>query len=105
MATVYSTRVYCASSLSGFVAAIYTVPDGYVFVLRDVEVLNSSGSAESVVLLDDATGAALAGTPAVTGLLVGSWQGRVVCPAGSAFSAYSDSTDYSLQVSGYLLAV
>lgn len=102
MANVYSTRFLMAhaTSIEG-----YTVPAGYVAIVRDADCFYPGGLGQSGQLAN-ASGGIFAYFPfaaAINGVLV-SWRGRQVLQPGEVFGFIS-TTAMDIMVSGYLLAL
>lgn len=103
---VYSVNLF-AGDLSSSFPEIYTVPAGFTAVIRDMRLRNThtstqisnvqvsvSGSSTFVIWQEEAFPAAQ----------LDEWTGRVVVPAGGGIWGYSDHSDVSAVISGYLLS-
>jgi hypothetical protein len=101
--SVYSTR-FLAIAISSS-PGIYTVPAGYVAVVRDIDAWSSGG-----ILVNWRV--SLSGDPAFAGGQFTiealdqfqAWRGRVVVPAGESIQAIADGPR-GLVVGGYLLTL
>lgn len=96
---VYSTQVFNAEFPIGVTEA-YTVPEGYVLVLRDVSALNRTEEANAVEISVSGHGGPGVNLP---GGGAGSWSGRVVCNPGDVLYVLS-SQEVAVICSGYLLS-
>lgn len=106
MGTVYST-VFLNGNTSGG-APVYTVPAGFVAVLRDADVYNNSLVAAELFLEDSASGVTIwrvDNNAFIPGSSLGSsqWQGRQVFTAGNGFLFNASSGTWDVRASGYLL--
>lgn len=106
MPTVYST-VFITGNTSGG-APIYTVPPGFVAVLRDVDVYNNSLLAAELFLEDSQTGQTIwrvDNNAFIPGASIGSsqWNGRQVFEAGGGFLFLATAGVWDVRASGYLL--
>lgn len=103
--TVYSTR-FAAVTLSAAEPALYTVPAGYVAVIRDMELTNQTGANVSFAI-DLTSPGPLTATIYYDGSFPLAswfqWQGRVVLNAGDVLGASASSYPVGLVVSGFLL--
>lgn len=85
---------------------LYTVPEGFVAVVRDVEVLHVSSDSGTFSIYDQSPGPAAATFwfVSVDDLTWAQWRGRAVLNPGDELSAsVSDGGSYQAFVSGYLL--
>lgn len=104
MAGVYSTPFIQEHALSSSVT--YTVPDGYVAIVRDVDVyIDGEIIATTYYLVDDATDGTFAWTesPSEGNPGLYSWRGRQVFEPGTSFTFNSGGT-CDVRISGYLLS-
>jgi hypothetical protein len=102
----YSTRFFAGNTIAGTVVPAYTVPATYVAVIRDIEVLNSSGSTDTLFIAAVVPGpltltltkflSLAAETPA-------QWKGRAVMNAGDELELFSVAEAWEVIISGYLL--
>lgn len=105
MAPVYSTRILEAAGLASTI--VYTVPAGYVLIIRDLDVYCHATGVDHVYLVG-ATGQTIWHQEFdVSTTFYGSWRGRQVIYAGEQVSITAamsvlDGADVTL--SGYLLA-
>jgi hypothetical protein len=103
----YSTRFIAVRQSISSGDGLYTVPSGYVAVVRDVVLWNNDSGEQSMSI-----GATVPGPLNVLisqWFNVGSnatveWQGRQVLNAGDELWAYSAGVDASVMASGYLLS-
>lgn len=102
----YSTR-FAAGEGTGSGAVVYTVPAGYVAVIRDIELLSGSGTTDEVVI--DAT------VPGPLNVVIwlhifgaafawAQWAGRAVLNAGDEISVTAPADGSTYLISGYLLS-
>jgi hypothetical protein len=101
--TVYSTR-FAALTLapSGSLSAIYTVPSGFVAVLRDIDGIVTSGGAGQLFLGMGATW--WFEMPLLAATSGFQWRGRQVFLAGETISAQTVTATVQMHVTGYLLS-
>lgn len=101
MATIYSVRFIADSSAGSPVS--YTVPDGYVAVLRSVNtVLSSSGSFANLQISNLGVYVCFFAATAADEFF--SWDGRQVLQEGDVLESYVSSAGSTQLVSGYLLS-
>jgi hypothetical protein len=102
----YSTAFFTGQAGSSL-EVIYTVPAGYVAVMRDIEYFASSAITDPVYLVSSIPGP-LAAVFGYVGTLEAStgkqWQGRVVVPTGGAIELAGYGTQLFVLLSGYLLS-
>lgn len=103
---IYSTRFYNGPATNG--QTLYTVPAGFVVVVRDLEVYNFSSSAIVQVQVQlgvsGSTSGVLAFVNNVASQVCAQWKGRAVVNAGESLVAFSTGSSFSMLVSGYLLS-
>jgi hypothetical protein len=104
-APVYSTRFIQAHGLSG--TAAYSVPNGYVAIVRDVDSFIGTPAGLNSLYLHGALGQAIWWTEATVGQSqYASWRGRQVYFEGEDIEVEADvgiTDGYDVTVSGYLL--
>lgn len=102
MAGVYSTRAAIGTIDAGASSNVFTVPAGYVFVLRCVTAVSvSAASAVFQVAVAATANVISAELGAVgTGLI---WDLRVVVNAGEVISVAAATGNLQYSISGYLL--
>jgi hypothetical protein len=86
---------------------LYTVPAGYITVVRDIEVLHVSSDSGTFSIYDQGPGSSAATIwfVGVADLAWAQWKGRAVMNAGDQLIAsVSDAGTYQAIVSGYLLS-
>jgi len=103
-APVYSTRLLQAQGLAGTIS--YTVPAGYILILRDLDVYCHATGVDHVLLIGAAGQAIWHQEFDATTTFYGSWRGRQVLYETetvqiAANMSILDSADVTL--SGYLL--
>lgn len=103
------TKLYSTQFLNGFDPAggthSYTVPAGYVAVVRSIDLWVGATGATALCNAGSARILSLTGPATVPAAGVNApWQGRQVVPAGGEIQV-SLSTEGSYAVSGYLLTV
>lgn len=102
MADVYSTRLYAALDLHGNEG--YTVPGGYVCVLRDVDIFSYSSGSESGFALEGDLGQVIwyvLVPPDTTQSY--QWRGRQVFNPGDIITFNASAGSFDVTASGYLL--
>lgn len=104
--TVYSTLFLAANTGSGLLN--YIVPDGFVAVLRDVDVYNNSVVLAELFLEDNETGQTIwrvDNSAVIPTLSIGSvqWKGRQVFNGGGGFVFTATAGVWDVRASGYLL--
>lgn len=103
--TTYSTKFFAGPYTgAGGPQTVYTVPTGFVVVVRDIEFFSSNADSFNVQ----------GGPPGSTAVIwlsrlssAGTWAqwgGRSVLNAGDVITVYSGSTGGQFYVSGYLLS-
>jgi hypothetical protein len=97
---VYSARFLQAHAVA---AGSFTVPAGYVLVVRDADCFYPGGAGQSAQLEGPAGGifAYFPFSAAINGVLV-SWRGRQIFYAGETFT-FAATAAMDIMVSGYLL--
>lgn len=102
-----SLLVRFASSSSGL-HLIYTAPAGYVTVVRDISVANTSGSSEAYSLYASGNPGPTSAFILINGSLandaVDQWEGRQVLNAGDTLTLSIGGADFTCLISGYLLS-
>lgn len=104
MATVYSVQLAAGVVAAGAVDAIYTVPSGYVVVVRELAWRCQSASAATLAL-------AISGvaTPffqaTTTDKSQPPWSARLVLTAGQVLEIEAGSEAFEYVLSGYLLSL
>lgn len=102
----YSTRFFAGNTIAGSVVPAYTVPASYVAVIRDIEVLNSSGSTDTLFIAAVVPGPltlTLTKFLSVPGETPAQWKGRAVMNAGDELELFSVAEAWEVIISGYLL--
>jgi len=105
VASIYSTQ-FAAVNLTGSLTTLYTVPAGFVAVVRDVSGFMTTTTVGEAIVLS----LQLANVNFATFQSDGStyqdvhWEGRVVMPAGESLQVADSVAAGALVVSGYLLA-
>jgi hypothetical protein len=103
VAQIYSTRFAVGARPSGTTASVYTVPSGFVAVLRDV-VLTPTGTGATDMLVVLHGVAVIVGVQS-TGQFVSTHTAmRQVFNAGDVIDVQSISGDFQYALSGYLLS-
>lgn len=108
MGTIYSTVFLNGNTGSG--APVYTVPAGFVAVLRDVDVYNNSFVLAELFLEDSETGVTIKrwdNSALIPDANLGSdeWRGRQVFTEGNGFLFNASSGVWDVRASGYLLTM
>jgi len=102
---VYSTQ-FCKGSVGGSPAILYTVPAGYIAVLRSIAAYNNTGTAQSVLLSPGVSGSsegAFAKDDSLASGDVFQWEGRQVLNAGEQLIVAFPNATVAVMASGYLL--
>lgn len=108
MASVYSTLFLSGNTTGG--APVYTVPAGFVAILRDVDVYNNSLVFAELFLEDSEFGNTIwrvDNNAFIPGSSIGSsqWRGRQVFTEGNGFLFNASSGTWDVRASGYLLTL
>lgn len=105
VAPIYSVRFGVVNTSAGGTVVVYTVPAGYVAVLRDVDAYFPSGLGPQLFLQDGSVpiSFALLAPTAVPGSV--QWHGRQVFTAGEEIAVNLTATPIRALLSGYLLTV
>lgn len=106
--TVYSTRLYASAGLTaagGVVGPV--VPAGLLYVLRDLDVAEVSGTAGTIMIAINQAGGQLwaAQRTAATPLGTFQWSGRQVYGAGERVAFQVFSGTWAIAASGYQLTL
>jgi hypothetical protein len=102
----YSTPFFTGTATSEL-QTLYTVPDGYVAVVRDVSFFAAGAAIDNVYLVVVNPGPLSAVIAAVGNLAANAgahWEGRQVLAAGGLLELGAYGTDLFCAVSGYLLS-
>jgi hypothetical protein len=104
--TTYSTR-FAAGETSALAAAPYTVPGGYVAVVRDVTLWNPTDITLIATLGVSVSGSVLGYidiVPTLEGHSFSHWTGRQVMNSGDQMYFFDTESSCLWMVSGYLLS-
>lgn len=107
MSSVYSTQIAASRTDGTSSLALYTVPAGYVAVLRDVALTATSTTDLGPVTLYIVTGTqsvTVFGLASLGGRETHQWTGRQVLNAGDVLRATAGGALTDWLVSGYLLS-
>lgn len=102
----YSTNFFAGVLPTSF-ETLFTVPAGYVAIVRDIEVLNNNADAADISVYAEVPGPATGAIFGDTDLAGGAWtqwRGRVVVPAAGLIVAMSSVSSCNAAISGYLLS-
>lgn len=103
--SVYSTQFFCGIIPSSNLN-LYTVPSGFVVVLRSIELADRSGTNNNNVTIFAVAGSTVIGVVTASVFTAAyqsiHWDGRAVLNAGQGFGA-GVSVSCGIFVSGYLL--
>jgi hypothetical protein len=102
---IYSTLFYSGVQPQGSHATLYTVPAGFVVILRDVDALSTTTANAQILLTEAAAANAFASLNVATVLDSAQWRGRQVFPAGYAIGINTVVGAWVVRASGYLLTV
>lgn len=104
--TTYSKCLFSVTSSTSPVD-VYTPPANTVSVLRDLEVTNQSGAADTInIFIQAIPGFAAAFIAKYVDSTAGQWhhwEGRVVIPTSSSIMLYSGAAGWTVLGSGYEL--
>lgn len=105
---VYSLRIFATGGLTnaaGLVGPV--VPAGFVYVLRDIDVVEISGTAPAIMQVESPVVAPLwNATRTVTGGVVNAaWRGRQVYAEGEQVGFFAFSGTWAICASGYQLTL
>lgn len=105
--STYSTR-FGGGLHTGGAGTIYTVPSGYVVVVRCITAYNAGASSDAFEVSAQVSGS-LIPIYHVTNVAASSnsleWEGRVVLNAGEFINVATGGQQWSYTVSGYLLTL
>lgn len=104
MTALYSTQFAAGTEAGGSTTVVYTVPTGYVAVVRDIEVGAQSPPANSVAI-NYAGVAEIYSVDTITQYRTAQWRGRVVLNAGDTINVDAIAGTWTYIISGYLLSV
>lgn len=107
-APVYSLRIFAAGGVDAAAGLLGPlVPDAFNYVVRDIDVVERSGSLPAELLFTSQVGALLwvvernaAGDP-----IVGQWRGRQVFQPGERVGVQAVSGSWDVAISGYQLTL
>lgn len=104
MTVVYSTKFAAGAQASGSTSVVYTVPAGYVAVVRDIEVGAQNAPANSVAI-NLAGVAEIYQAGGIAQYSTAQWKGRVVLNAGDQINVDAIAGTWTYIISGYLLTI
>jgi hypothetical protein len=104
MAAIYSTQLAAGSQASGTTSVVYTVPAGFVAVIRDIVFGAQSPPANSVAS-NIAGVAEIYSVDTVTQYRTAHSEMRVVVNAGQSINVDAIAGTWSYIISGYLLTI
>lgn len=101
MASVYSVKFVEKLGLSTGVSV--PVPNGHVYIVRDIDVYEGATLTPDVIYFEGTLGQAIwfEQSDPTSGLTYGSWRGRQVFTEGQAFTIRPASGAWDVTVSGY----
>jgi hypothetical protein len=102
----YSTR-FAVGTADNSLITQFTAPSGFVAVLRDLEVANSSAGTDSLDVILEVPGPLSVVIVRFSDLgasLTAQWQGRVVMNAGDLLQTFAGANTWDFTASGYLLS-
>lgn len=100
---VYSTRFYAGEPPAGANTTLYTVPSGYLIIVRCIDAVGAiPGTAGQCQILIGGKGFIFSGNYTTTVQYL-HWEGRQVLYAGETLNANLVSVASYLVISGYLL--
>lgn len=97
---VYTVRLAAHSGATSGVTALFTVPSGHTYVIRDVTLFCSAGPGQAFIQ-DGSTGIPQARADAAATLDLHTESRRIVYPAGSVCNIGVVSGTWSAWLSGY----
>lgn len=103
MTAVYSTQFVAHAQFGAGSGVGYTVPAGFVAVVRSVQLAEFSGTASGCVL-EDASGVQMANAQSGTSGFFQNSSLRAVLNAGDEIKYSVSGGDWTIRVSGYLLS-
>lgn len=104
MAVVYSTLLVAEQGLSAPLSL--TVPPGYIWILRDLDLYNGGGLGSAELFLVGSSGQAIYWARQTPGsdASVFQWRGRQVIEGGQSVTVNVTSGDWDVSLSGYVLS-
>lgn len=104
MAAVYSTQFASGVQTGAGSGTLFTVPSGYLVVVRSIQIFQYTGTAETFQIADGS------GVSIATAISPGApwqldWDGRAVLNAGETIEFSTGGGGWTYRVSGYLLTV
>jgi hypothetical protein len=105
---IYSTLLFAGTVPAGTNHPLYTVPDGYRCVVRDIQASTSDSIAlapENLTITQYTTGGIIVrwSSPYLDFGRTYSWSGRVVCGAEEEILSTVINASWNMVMSGYLL--
>jgi hypothetical protein len=104
MAAVYTVRFYAGNLDSDGAHTLFTVPSGYIWVLREIDALCHSAGSNSL-FIERVDGLTITGVIDPTTNVANQWTGRCVLEPGEEFEAYIGAGNWDLYLSGYQLSL
>lgn len=105
MAAPYSTQFAAVDGLGAGVTTLYTVPAGYVAVVRDLNLNDASLGSHSAVVFEGGSGARLLSVLSSVASGDNPWTGRQVFKAGQTIDLSVSGGAWAVLMSGYLLSI
>lgn len=103
MASIYSLSFWDGNVATGGAATdLFTVPDGFVYVVRDIDGWSESAAGADVYL--GVTGNRAILLKVASNVVGCQWRGRQVYSAGNIFQAFPTQANFHLKISGYKLS-
>jgi hypothetical protein len=102
---IFSTRFLAQHDLAVGLTATYTVPVGFVAVVRDIDVYNGTAEAGTVNALGSASQVFWSESWSIVNAGWRMWRGRSVLYAGEVLTLESDVSVIDVTASGYLLVI
>lgn len=103
MARIYSIRLYAGSIAANTSTTIAQVPDGYLWIARDVVAVPVGSATAGLFSLytNDPGLPILMSIPTATSRVTYTWSGRQVLPQGTTLQVNSGPNSVRLLISGY----
>lgn len=100
----YSTRFLLYSGSAAGTVASFTVPAGYVAVLRDIDLLATSAALTGAIVQAGTAYPGILWTGPTAATTSRAWRGRQVFYAGEVIRCYVFDGSWDVLASGYLLS-
>jgi hypothetical protein len=105
LAALYSTLFAAVNVTAVTNDPVYTVPPGFVAVLRDVDVVSIGSSGNLLFIAEQTSGLSFIAFNEAAADVSVQWQGRQVFPAGQVMYVRAVTGQWLVRMSGYLLSM